>query len=661
MLRWMRAGTRLLITITTVAGPPVVAVWWWQRSGGRLPGRAAFEAWVAEPMTGVTLAILLGLAVLAMWLMIVVSVGASALRRVKRRWARVRWMPLPTPAQATATSMAGAAVFGMPAAVVTATAADVVPGSPDQPVPSAPHRLPSVHLAADEHAAVAEAGVDLPDGSWLPAETAHAVTVAAAVGWLRRRRDYQPTPDADSGELQELPSTIAAIQLQALADPDTVRGVAATSGLSAGPPSSLGHLTAAGIGLTGPGAEDAARGVLVTALLTAQRVQVVTTTADIGTLLGHSAAAPPTGLPGLHIAANLDTALAYLTTFETADRALVLLTGVPTADTEIFHLRSVLHAHSFSAVLLGTWTDGATQSIGTDGTATTQTGLRRWCVVSRQTAADLCTLASHANGMPTTSPRPGIIHPDVPPAATPPSRKPEPTAPALALSVLGPPVVTVRGTRIHVRRAAALQTLVLLAVHRDGIGTRRLGTVLWPADPPHTTTGRVYTTVSELRRTLATHAGTPVVVRDGDRYRLDADHIHVDLWHLDQALTTLDGSDPTGHDRIVAGLDTAELAAGQDWPWLEPHRERLRRRLLNALVAAAEHAVPADQQGALRRALAVDDCNEDILRRLITVHARLGDHRRIADLTAAYRSRLADRGMTPSAEFDSFLAGIHRR
>src|SRR5205823_4225402 len=78
----------------------------------------------------------------------------------------------------------------------------------------------------------AHAGVDLPGGGWVSHDTANAVTAAAGLLWLRRRRRYRPGPLRASGrrdtDLTELPDTVAAIvdavEGRDLHDPDAAPG-----------------------------------------------------------------------------------------------------------------------------------------------------------------------------------------------------------------------------------------------------------------------------------------------------------------------------------------------------------------------------------------------------------------------------------------------------
>ncbi len=127
-------------------------------------------------------------------------------------------------------------------------------------------------------------------------------------------------------------------------------------------------------------------------------------------------------------------------------------------------------------------------------------------------------------------------------------------------------------------------------------------------------------------RTLPHHA--QAIIRVGDRYRLDPQHVEVDLWQftaaLDHAATTID---PTEHTTIlhkVIALGTGPIADGYSWLWLAPHRETARRQILDAYVALANTA--ADPRVALdliQEAIRIDPYNEDVYQRAMRLHAAL--------------------------------------
>ena len=160
-----------------------------------------------------------------------------------------------------------------------------------------------------------------PTGSPCPAggcpdDLAEQVTAAAGLVWLRRRRAYRPTRphrhDEDAEDLAPLPATVAAIQAATGSRPTPPCPPRRRPGL---PP--IGF-PPAGVGLTGPGALDAARGLLITVLLAALRqstVELVITRRAVDMLLGPAAPhlRPGTGLRIVDTAAHAATLLADAT------------------------------------------------------------------------------------------------------------------------------------------------------------------------------------------------------------------------------------------------------------------------------------------------------------------------------------------------------------
>lgn len=654
VMRLVRLIAGALLVLVFLIVPPLAALPWIRT--WRSPSAMQVGAWLAEPLTGATLVMIAVVLAASVWLVTSIMLVRRVVHRAGPYLRRLR---VPTPMQMTAGSLAGMAVISAPSAVVAqADTSAASNGTADSSSARDPGERQPLRLTA---------GATLPDGGWLPPETVQAVTIAAAAGWLRRRRDYRPgSTSAGRDEVQDLPQTVAVIQDQTPAAPgDDLRPVPAVVGLRGAAPMPLDSLPNTGVGLSGPGATHAARGVLITALLSPATATVVTTRQDITQLLGD---ATPTlaGLPGVHVAGNFQSALDRLdplNNVRTAGRT-VLVATVPQRTSDAARLCTALSAPDTTAVLLGAWPHGANRRINTDGTTTSDSDAERWCVLGMQAAADLCTLAAHAGGSPSAqSPQTPARVTTYASTAT---AQPRATVVELALTVLGPPALTVRGTSVRLRRSAAMQALVLLAVHRDGVTARQVGTALWPAEGPHATSSRVYTTMSELRHTLTIHTGGPVVIRDDDRYRLDPDHIGVDLWDLEAVVTAsitpkLGGGDHTTACWRVVDEYTGELAAGQTWPWLESHRERLRHHVLDTCIGLAEHAAPADRPAILQRAFDVDNCSEDVLRRLMTILSQDSDHGRIAELAAAHRTRLAVRGLTPSADFDVFVANLLAR
>jgi DNA-binding SARP family transcriptional activator len=550
-------------------------------------------------------------------------------------------------------------------------------------------------------------GVGLPDGGWLPDPVAAATSAAASVVWWRRRRAYTPGPPAgparDDADLAPLPPTVAAVQAAwqqadggdgaGGTDPTQAgagsAGVPGVIGQWAGRPLRVRDLPAGGVGLVGVGAADAARGVLAALLVGASpdgRVRVLTTTADLAALLGADTSVPEGA--GLRVAAGMAEMLGMVedillerttraaaaaggrkAAVDEADAPVVVLATVP-ADPDLTRRLAVLltfgHRYGVAGLLVGAWAAGVTWQVDHDGAACAggepAAAGRRLCTLTGAAAADLLALVRDVTGpvQPPTPRGPQRVPAD-------PAGRAEPThglvrggvvRPAgddagapVRLQVLGPVAVSCRGVPVPVRRSAAAQILVLLAVHRDGATSQELAGAIWPQLRAHAAAGRTYTSVSELRRALrAATGGADVLVRSQERYRLDPDQVEVDLWALHDAVrhaaTALLPDDRHTALRAVIGHYGGELAAGQRWPWLAGPREAVRRHVLDAYATLAA-AQPQQAVTLLQEALRIDPVNEALHRQAIRAVAATGDQDAVRGLLQQLTRHLAQAGLQP--------------
>ncbi|MEU5554102.1 hypothetical protein ABZ738_30445 [Micromonospora sp. NPDC047793] len=626
-MRWPRQVVSLVVLVVVLAGPPLLLarVVGWPSPGGGV--RLVVWQWIRDPLTGQNLMLM---AVVLAWLLWAFVAYIITVRVAVRMWAGVRWLrrlPLPTPWQATATGIAGAAALTIPTPATPAVGVDAVPPTGSTGLPTADE---GERAGLDGGVAVA--------GGWLPREVADQVTVAVGLMWLRRRRSYRPhsrPADNDGADLTPLPATVAAITAATVDRPVSVPAAVLPMGL---PPT--------GVGLVGPGALDAARGLLVSVLLSAMRqtdAQVVITRRAGSMLLGPAVERlrPGSGLTIVDTSVHATTLAAPSKPAAGAQGSsgrlpAVLILDVPPTDT--------LVTDAATPVVLGSWPDALAWHIDADGRTSDATAAHRMCVLDEVTAADLLTVTGHLNPpAPDTSTTPATR---IPRQARP--RRSDPP-PGTRLRVLGEPELLIDGSRVVLRRSAAWQALVFLAVHADGADSHLMAEALWPGLPAHRLTGRLYTTLSELRTTARTASGVTVLDRAGDRYRLHPQHVDVDLWHLhtaaDDAASSL--TDTTTAWQAVVTAYTGDLAAGHTWPWLEPHRVAARRRVLDAYAALADTAPdPRTALVYLQGGIRVDPYNADLHQRAVDILSHLGEHAAAADLSDRYTRRLTTAGRT---------------
>jgi DNA-binding SARP family transcriptional activator len=142
--------------------------------------------------------------------------------------------------------------------------------------------------------------------------------------------------------------------------------------------------------------------------------------------------------------------------------------------------------------------------------------------------------------------------------------------------------------------------------------------------------------------------------------------IDADLWRFEEAL--VDAANAAERDGAVTGLERALAAYGGDfYPtgdslWVEPVREDLHRRVLDACVRLAE-LYSADGRSdvavsTLERAIELDPICEDAYRRLIELQARLGHSDAARRIWRRLQGRLADLDLEPDQATAAFVQEV---
>ena len=496
-------------------------------------------------------------------------------------------------------------------------------------------------------------------------------------------------------------------------------------------PIRIADLPAHGVGLTGPGAPAAARGVLAAVLSAGgpwacdTEATILTTRADLDHILAGTTAAE---LDRLHVADTLDDALTdaehqllHRARTATDDLAAehtddpptvlpptVILTAAPTGNpaNRLAAILAVGSRLAITAVLTGTWCNGDTWTVNANGTTTIGdpgTAGPRLNILTPAAAADILdTLSQALPGTadlphPAPAPRPapaaathlqrtrsrhtpGTVTSAAPPAATPtpapdavtiePATAPSTPDGRLLVTVLGRPgvyVATPDGrTELRVRRSDGGQILVHLAADPHGATSDQLMAALWPEVRPRYARGRFHTTMSELRAQLTDTLHAEAILRTGERYHLNPDQVHVDLWQLNQAVERASAAlDPTAHTealREVVARYTGTIADGHNWLWLAPYREATRRHILDAHVALAD--TETDPKAALTHiqdAISLDPYNEDVYQRAMRLHAKLGSTDGIRRTLRALAERLTELEIRTSPQTQQIATDLINR
>lgn len=602
-----------------------------------------------------------------------------------------------------------------PSAATPITTRSAAPsGFVSSPAPSSgvPNPATSPLATNSPTAATDDQGVDLSDSGWLPWSLAAAISAAAAMLWLQRRRRYTGEPDDDPPT--ELPPTVVQVR-RAVAGRNPEPSDASSDDcppLALVP--DLGLLPTGGCGVVGDGAHAAARAALVAVLASGgphhpdARGEVVIDAASLTTLLG-SDVVTLSSWPRLHVTESINDSLTViesrllhrsrildehaLTDLDELRRTVpdeealppvMLITETPPASA---HLRAKValalgEGLHVCALLLGEWAHGPTVEVGSDGHTTLISGQPAEPVPPRLPVLEpaaalqiLTTLREAQTGEP-----PAITSPAVPvtivplhasrteitPTATDPATPTavKPTADAVSgrarLRVLGAPRIEGITAEGRPLRAKALELAVYLAVHPDGAGTRDIGEYLDPDARISQADQRVHTNASNLRHVLG-RAGTAetknaYVIKSAGRYLLDPATVDVDVWTLRDLLRRATiATEPRRRELLTAACDlyTAPLADGQDYEWLQPHRETVRRWGTEAHLLLADDLLGSNPQAAsdlLDKAIGLDRYNEALHTKAMHARNALGDADGIRTLLRALTKALADLDAEPQED-----------
>ncbi|WP_431934070.1 LysM peptidoglycan-binding domain-containing protein [Nonomuraea jabiensis] len=580
--------------------------------------------------------------------------------------------------------------------------------------PASPHppAKPAPQIPRPAAVATSPKVVMLPQGGMMALSFAAGIAVALAATRLhRRRRLPAPTIDEPVSVLAPEPQSPAVRALEQAhrssdpeaAPPDDFELVSAAFEID--PPITLKagirnddpvHLPLSGLNLalTGAGADDCIRAIILDLLTQAgaHRASIIIPIQDAESWFGDTITTLTNHLPELHLTATFDEAINHfeeqlvsrrglLQDYEADDihqlrqsepgeplPALLLATSCPDGHPYLDTLLTMTAHLGLGAVLTGHSPSGTTCEIDQNHHVTEATGpmatelhnVTLFHLPPDAAASVLHTLAT-GNGMPTEPPEQPADLPIPPPSTT-----PQP----VRFTLLGEPAIDVRGTPVDLtRRTKALELFVLLALHPKGLDREEICEHLWP-DLEETLAGyRFHATLKDLRTALR-DASTPddkkahFIERSGKTYRIEPQHIDVDLWAFHQALA--DARTATNAQEKLTPLETAaslcrgQLGKGLKYDWLDQdHRWPLTIASVKALLqlgALHEHA--GHDERALEiydQACALDPDMESAARSTIRLLTTLGRTDEARQRARHLKARLNTLGVTPSPETQTVL------
>jgi LuxR family maltose regulon positive regulatory protein len=202
----------------------------------------------------------------------------------------------------------------------------------------------------------------------------------------------------------------------------------------------------------------------------------------------------------------------------------------------------------------------------------------------------------------------------------------------------------------------------MVAFGGDGVAEKDLADALWPDADGDAAHQSLTVTLHRLRRLLR---HDEAIQRHGGRVDLDPKHVWIDVRELQTCLERAVQAPREARPRFIdAALQLYRgplLAGNEEKRWILGPRQRLHAGILRRLAEMGRDAEaagePEQAAGWYSRALEIDPCAEEIYRRLMTLHQRLG--RRAEALAVYERCRkmlAANLGVSPSSETGSILS-----
>ncbi|MEO5616870.1 MAG: BTAD domain-containing putative transcriptional regulator, partial [Candidatus Eisenbacteria bacterium] len=211
-------------------------------------------------------------------------------------------------------------------------------------------------------------------------------------------------------------------------------------------------------------------------------------------------------------------------------------------------------------------------------------------------------------------------------------------APVVRLLTFGPPRLEVDGRPLAAsawRAQRAFHLLIYLAIHPAGAHRDQLLETFWPGRQLAAGRKNFHPTLSYIRSVLP-EAGAPVLVRDGERYRLDPRYpLSCDAWEFERLLEEVrHAATPAAlRQALEAASTTATLPFldGLYGDWADEAQTRMRDRVEQVLIRCGESCMQdEDFDGALaplQRAAELDGFREQTRVAIIECLVRTGKRR----------------------------------
>ena len=201
-------------------------------------------------------------------------------------------------------------------------------------------------------------------------------------------------------------------------------------------------------------------------------------------------------------------------------------------------------------------------------------------------------------------------------------------------------------------RSRARDVFVWCLLRPEGATSDEAVDALWPDTAPGRVHGQFWRSFSDLRARLREASGgeLEVLAKAGEHYRPCGTEIACDLWEFQAALGEAARADDPEVARAAlrraVEVYRGDLLAGMDRPWVEPVRQDLHRRSLDAHLRLAELEEQAGCPDAavevLEQAITRDRYAEEPYRRLMALHAAHSHPGAVTDVWRLLQGRLAE-------------------
>jgi DNA-binding SARP family transcriptional activator/LysM repeat protein len=224
---------------------------------------------------------------------------------------------------------------------------------------------------------------------------------------------------------------------------------------------------------------------------------------------------------------------------------------------------------------------------------------------------------------------------------------------AIVVDMLGPLRIAVHGQTITAGLRGRAQALFAWYLLRpEGATSDEAVDALWPDTDPDQVRRQFWRPFGDLRTRLRSTGDNSLEVleKTGEHYRPNPAEIACDLWRFQAALAEAARADDdeTARAALRRAVETyrGDLLSGVGYSWVEPVRQDLHRRALDAHLRLAELDERAGRPElaveVLERVIDLDRYAEEPYRRLMALHAAHGRGDAVAASYQLLRRRLAD-------------------